>query len=134
MQNPNSDPTKIVLPSARLVNYCAMPSGLLRRKSRSHAVPGFASFQHQLRAASTTRELLDAMDALETMLCATGSDTERIQLYKADIEAAVEVRLSRCDARAPSGSARSICFACTMGIVELGKSSTKRRCSKRIWS
>ena len=102
MQNPNSDPTKIVLPSARLVNYCAMPSGLLRRKSRSHAVPGFASFQHQLRAASTTRELLDAMDALETMLCATGSDAERIQLYKADIEAAVEVRLSRCDARAPA--------------------------------
>ena len=72
-----------------------MPSGLLRRKSRSHAVPGFASFQHQLRAASTTRELLDAMDALETMLCAAGSDAERIQLYKADIEAAVEVRLSR---------------------------------------
>ena len=70
-----------------------MPTGLLRRKSRSHAVPGLASFQQQLRAASCARELLDAMDYLDTMLCAAG-DAERIQLYKADIEAAIEVRLA----------------------------------------
>ena len=55
-----------------------MPTGLLRRKSRSHAVPGLASFQQQLRAASCARELLDAMDYLER--CCAPRARERIPL------------------------------------------------------
>ena len=61
------------------------------RKSRGSISPGFQLFHQQLRSASNPTEILGAMNYLQSILC-TVDHRDRINLYKAELEAAVEVR------------------------------------------
>jgi hypothetical protein len=66
---------------------------MLRRRSRSNSQvsPGFASFQSQLKQATTAEQMLSAMDQLHAVL-GTIDVTDRIAFYKSELETAVEVR------------------------------------------